>query len=222
MAGALPHVENLGSGVDLLGTTRGVGYVHRGERLGGPAHPGAADTDHSASRPVLSDSTHLSRVASWTAGGEIWLVLFQLMATQGLTNPVRESLSRLVEWNVTTLEMATGREPDVLVVQTLADSATPMVGVVDSEATTLLLQGAGTSLSEVSVEPLMEHGHAGGMGSLGSEQGCGEVDCSDGHLLLPEEPTPLSVRSVVDEVVQGGHGGGQMSDADKPEHDEGQ
>ena len=57
--------------------------------------------------------------------GEVWLVLFQLMAAQGLSNPVRESLSRLVEWNVTTLELdvVTEREPDVLVVPTLADSA---------------------------------------------------------------------------------------------------
>ena len=63
----------------------------------------------------------------------------------------------------------------------------PVVGVVDSEATTLLLPGTGTPLSEVSVEPLVEPGHAGAVGSRGSQQDSDAGECS--ALWLSDGPT---------------------------------
>ena len=52
---------------------------------------------HRWQRGELSDGQMVERY------GEVWMVLFQLMANQGVSDAVRESLTGLVHWNVTAL-----------------------------------------------------------------------------------------------------------------------
>ena len=64
--------------------------------------------------------------------GEVWLVLFQLLAVQGLSGAVHESLDNLVLWNVTTLGELNVGDP--------VDQA-GHVGTTSSMASTVVLPG---------------------------------------------------------------------------------